>query len=503
MKNLKIVDKNNDTEVNKDIHTKKKELRAVVLAGGSGTRLWPLSRQQLPKQFLSLDGGEILLEATIERLQPYIVPEDVLVVTNEQHANGEAYQALHHYEKLLEPQGRNTAPAIALAAAWLQRHSDGGDPIMVVLPADHVIKDVQSFHDVIEKAIEVSIEGQLVTFGIRPTHPDTGFGYIKTTCSDSKHPDGVLLAEHFAEKPDAETAQKYLQESNYYWNSGMFVWRASAILREIKQHLPEVAAVLDDITQAWDRGENAQQVVNRLFSSMPDISIDYGVLEKVASNSTNLAVIPCDIDWSDVGSWDAVHDVLPKDENNNAALGNALTLDCRNTLIHGNHRLVTAVGVEDICLIETADAILITKRGETQRVREVVDALKKKDAQEHILHLTVKRPWGSYTILEEQPGYKMKRITVDPGAKISLQRHMHRSEHWTVVSGTATVTCDDELRTITINQSTYIPVGSKHQLENRGKIPLQVIEVQVGEYLEEDDIERFEDSYGRVTSDCS
>lgn len=471
--------------------------KAVILAGGSGTRLWPLSRQHLPKQYLSLDGGKALLEATIDRLQPYIAPEDVLVVTNELHAKGEAYQALYQYEKLLEPIGRNTAPAIALAAAWLQRHSDGEDPIMVVLPADHMIRDVEAFHQVLEKAIKVAAEGQLVTFGIRPTHPDTGFGYIRTIGSNSQQSDGVNFAEHFAEKPDIETARRYLEEGNYYWNSGMFVWRASAILSEIKKYLPEVTAVLDKIVQAWDREENIQQVVNQLFASMPDISIDYGVLEEVADNSSKLSVITCDIDWSDVGSWDAVHEILPKDEHNNATLGNVLTMDCKNTLIHGNHRLVAAVGVEDICLVETADAIMVTKKGETQRVREVVDELKKKNGHEHILHLTVKRPWGSYTVLEEQPGYKMKRITINPGGKISLQRHHHRSEHWTVVSGTATVTRDDEVLTVCINQSTFIPIGSKHQLENRGKIPLQVIEVQVGEYLEEDDIERFVDVYGR------
>ncbi len=476
---------------------KNNDLRAVILAGGSGTRLWPLSRQNLPKQFLSLDGNEVLLDATVERLKPYLLPSDVLIVTNELHAMGEAYQALNHYEQLLEPVGRNTAPAIALAAAWLQRHSDGEDPIMVVLPADHVIRDVRAFHAALEKAVEVADAGQLVTFGIRPVRPDTGFGYIKASATDVHCLDGVQTVEAFTEKPSASTAEEYLKEGCYYWNSGMFVWRASAILQEVRRCLPEVAVVLDEITQAWDGGEDPQQVVNRMFSSMPDISIDYGVLEKVAGDSSGLAVIPCDIDWSDVGSWDSVHELLPKDGDNNAILGNVLALDCRNTLIHANHRLVTAVGIDDVCLIETADAIIVTKRGETQRVREVVDALKKRNSQEHITHLTARRPWGSYTVLEEQRGYKMKRITVDPGACLSLQRHQHRSEHWVVVSGTATVICDEKTLTLTSNQSTYIPIGSKHRLENRGKIPLQLIEVQVGEYLGEDDIERFDDHYGR------
>lgn len=469
------------------------------MAGGSGTRLWPLSRQQLPKQFLSLEGEKTLFEATVDRLHPYVAPEKVLVVTNARHANGEAYQALNQYEKLLEPAGRNTAPAIALAAAWLQRTSEGEDPIMVILPSDHVIKDTQAFHTALEKAIQVANKGSLVTFGIRPTHPDTGFGYIKTSSDDSQFQSEVCVAEHFAEKPSEELAQIYLDDGSYYWNSGMFVWRTSAILDEIRSHLPEVATVLDKITQAWDKGESRQQALDQYFPLMPDISIDFGVLEKIAGKGSNLALIPCDIGWSDVGSWDAVHDLLPKDESNNALLGNALQIDCHNMLIHGGRRLITAVGVDDLCVIETADAILIAKRGESQRVREVVAELKARNAQEHLLHLTVQRPWGSYTILEEQPGYKMKRITVSPGAKLSLQLHQHRSEHWTVVSGTATVMCDDMTRTVTKNQSSYIPVGSKHMLENRGKIPLQLIEVQVGEYLEEDDIERFEDDYGRIS----
>ncbi len=474
------------------------DVRAVIMAGGSGTRLWPLSRQQLPKQFLSLEGGKTLFGATVDRLHPYVSAENVLVVTNARHANGEAYQALNSYEKLLEPVGRNTAPAIALAAASLQRESDG-DPIMIVLPSDHIIKNVPAFHEALEKAIQVAQSGSLVTFGIKPTHADTGFGYIKTTSGEAQFQNGACIAEHFAEKPNQELAQKYLEDGNYYWNSGMFVWRASTILKMIREYLPDVASVVDRITAAWDQNQDKQQALEQFFHEMPDISIDYGVLEKIAGAQSKLALIPCDIGWSDVGSWDAVHSIMPKDENNNATLGNVLQIDCNNMLIHGGKRLITAVGVEDLCIIESADAILIAKRGESQRVREVVAELKGRNAQEHLLHLTVQRPWGSYTVLEEQPGYKMKRITVNPGAKLSLQLHQHRSEHWTVVSGTATVMCDDMTRTVTKNQSSYIPVGSKHMLENRGKIPLQLIEVQVGEYLEEDDIERFEDDYGRIS----
>jgi len=478
---------------------KKKEhsfdVKAVILAGGSGSRLWPHSRQQLPKQFLNLGGEKSLLGATVERLHPYITPDDVLVVTNEKHAAGEAYQLLSEYQTLLEPVGRNTTAAIALAAALLQE--DFSDPVMVVLPADHLIQGVEAFHEVLEKAIEAAKEGALVTFGIQPTRPDTGFGYIKGEGHSESCSYG-LDVEAFVEKPNLATAKKYLDEGVYFWNSGMFVWKASSILQEIKIHLPGVFDVVEQIQEAWVSGVGRQEAITEFFPSMPDISIDHGVLEKVAGTGSKLLVFPCDIAWSDVGSWEAIYDMLPKDERSNALVGNVVALDCDNTLIHSSHRLITAVGMDNICVVETPDAILLCKRDETQRVREVVDELKRRNAQEHILHLTVRRPWGSYTVLEEQPGFKMKRITVKPGGSLSLQRHQHRSEHWVVVSGTATITCDEEVRTITCNQSTYIPVGSKHRLDNRGKIPLQLIEVQVGEYLEEDDIERFDDVYGRI-----
>jgi mannose-1-phosphate guanylyltransferase/mannose-6-phosphate isomerase len=463
-------------------------IQAVILAGGSGTRLWPISREQLPKQFLSIDGGHTLLEATINRLQPLITRDNVLIVTKKDYAQGEAYHALNSYQTLLEPAGRNTAPAIALAAAWLMRN--GEDPVMVVLPADHVIKDAGLFQRSLELAVEAACTGKLVIFGITPSRPDTGFGYIQAGAAQVNSK--VLTVQLFAEKPDSQTAERYLKEGGYYWNSGMFVWRASTILREIAEHLPDVMAVLNEITAAWQEGASINAIAEH-FPSMPNISIDYGVLEK----TDNVSLIPCDIGWSDVGSWDAVHEVSTKDAANNATQGNVIAVDCRNTLIHSNKRLVTAIGLEDLNIIETADAVLITKRGESQRVREVVDVLKNNNAQEHKTHLTVHRPWGSYTVLEEEANFKMKRITVKPGERLSLQRHQHRSEHWIVVSGTATVIKDDELIIVSKNQSTYIPIGSKHRLENCGRIPLQMIEVQVGEYLDEDDIERFDDVYGR------
>lgn len=464
-------------------------IHAVILAGGSGTRLWPLSRRQLPKQFLRIEGERSLLEATLDRLQPVVDPANALIVTGAEHARGEAYQALHHYQKLLEPVGRNTAPAIALAAAWLSRNGD--DPVLVVLPADHVIRDEPAFHEALGRAIAAAEGGALVTFGIRPTRPETGYGYIRALTDGS----AVVPVEGFTEKPDQTTAERFLAEGGYWWNSGMFVWKASSILQEVERHLPELYAVLQRIRAEWSQtgDDDPQPAVEAYFPAMPSISIDYGVLER----SDRVRLVPCDIGWSDVGSWDAVHDLAAQDARGNALHGHALAIDCENTLLHGDRRLVAAVGVRDLCVVETPDAILIAPRGQTQRVREVVDELSRRDAAECRLHLTVQRPWGSYTVLEESPGYKMKRIAVTPGASLSLQRHQHRSEHWIVVSGTATVTRGDDVFTVAPNESTYIPIGVRHRLENRGKIPLQIIEVQVGEYLEEDDIERFADVYDR------
>lgn len=468
----------------------------VVLAGGSGSRLWPVSRKETPKQFLRLHGNESMLESTLNRLPSYITPQNILIVTNADHVSGEAYKILNQYQKLLEPVGRNTAPAIALTAAWLQWKNPGRDPIMVVLPADHSIQNIPAFHQALEKALHKASEGNLVTFGIQPSRPDTGFGYIKTKAVLQNS--SALMAEAFTEKPDTKKAEFYCNEGSYFWNSGMFVWKASAILKEIETHLPEVNDVLKQIRIAMEQSIAPQEAINQYFPKMPDISIDYGVLEKIPGTSARLAVIPCDISWSDVGSWDAVYDILPKDEHHNAKVGNVQTIDCKNTLVYGEERLITAVGIDDLCIIETGDALLVTKRHQTQRVSEVVSRLKEQNVVEHNNHMTVKRPWGSYTVLEEQTGYKMKHIIVDPGASLSLQRHQHRSEHWVVVEGAVVVTCDQVLQTLKKNESTYIPKGAIHRLENKTEHPALLIEVQVGDYLGEDDIERFDDVYGRT-----
>lgn len=465
-------------------------VHAVILAGGSGSRLWPLSRQHLPKQFLTLDGDTSLLQTTIDRLSPQIEAGNVLIVTQETHAKGEAYHALMPYQSLFEPVGRNTAPAIALAAASLMQ--DGSDPVMVVLPADHIIKDEEQFRAHLACAIEAARQGQLVTFGIRPNRPDTGFGYIKVRSGGAA--ENIYAVERFTEKPDLATAEGFLREGGYYWNSGMFVWRASVIMAEIRQYLPEVHRIIQNIIEQSDISGDFQQAVEQHFAAMPSISIDYGVLEK----SSRVALIPCDIGWNDVGSWQAVHEISGKDQNGNALQGNVIAVGCKNSLIRSEKRLVAAIGIEDLCVVETADAILISKSDQTQRVREVVDALQLSGASEHVYHTKVNRPWGNYTVLEEDPeGFKLKRIEVAPGARLSLQSHAHRSEHWVVVSGTATVTNGTEVITVQKNQSTYIPIGAKHRLENRGSVPLHIVEIQVGEYLGEDDIKRYEDNYGR------
>ncbi|MFA6198776.1 MAG: mannose-1-phosphate guanylyltransferase/mannose-6-phosphate isomerase [Patescibacteria group bacterium] len=486
-----------------------KDICAVILAGGSGGRLWPLSRQNLPKQFLSLDGGVSMLQATINRLSPVIAKKNVLIITQEAHAKGESYHSLLPYQSLFEPIGRNTAPAIALAAAYLT--SNGADPVMVVLPSDHVIKDEVRFRLYLDIAIQAAEEGKLVTFGIQPTRPDTGFGYIKTKSridnngfqrcqDDSTHSpafefrSSVYDVERFTEKPDLATAERFLKEGNYYWNSGMFVWRASAILDEIQRHLPAVYKVVETIRAESLAGGGFQQAVEKHFVAMPSISIDHGVLE----NSDRVSLIPCDIGWNDVGSWQAVHEISGKDENGNALQGNVIAVDCKNSLIRAEKRLIAVIGVEDLCVVETADAVLIAKKDQTQRVREVVDALEEKGATEHVQHMKVMRPWGNYAVLEVDPeGFKIKRIEVAPGARLSLQSHKQRSEHWVVVSGTATVTNGDEVITVHKNQSTYIPIGAKHRLENRSSEPLHIVEIQVGDYLDENDIQRYEDNYGR------
>ncbi len=460
------------------------QVNAVILAGGSGSRLWPLSRQDLPKQFLALEGNTSLLQSTIDRLQPLIAAENVLIVSQETHAKGEAYHCLRPYQNLYEPVGRNTAPAIALAAAYLLR--TGEDPVMVVLPADHIIKQPATFRQHLADAIEIAAQGQLITFGIQPTRPDTGFGYIQIAPGGTRH----HKVQRFTEKPDLATAQQFLTQGDYFWNAGVFVWKASVILQEVAQYLPELHQIIQEIL-AHDDFEAA---VKMHFHRMPSISIDYGVLEK----SARVSLIPCDIGWNDVGSWQAVHEVSTQDAAGNALQGDVIAVNCKNSLIRAEKRLVAAIGMEDVCIVETADAVLVTRNTQSQEVRSVVAALQERGSQEHVCHTTVRRPWGSYTVLEEDSsGFKVKRIEVAPGASLSLQSHQHRSEHWVVVAGVATVSNNGQISELHPNQSTYIPMGHQHKLENKGSEPLYLVEIQVGRYLGEDDICRHEDGYGR------
>jgi mannose-1-phosphate guanylyltransferase/mannose-6-phosphate isomerase len=475
-------------------------VHAVILAGGSGTRLWPLSRQALPKQFVSLFSNKTLLEETIVRLAPILEPTEVTIVTSEAAARGEPMVHLSPYVHLQEPCGRNTAPAIAIAALKLKQ--GGQDPIMVILPSDHMITNVRGFQTVLQQAINQAEAGHLVTFGITPTRPETGYGYIQcaSVCADAS---GALSVTRFKEKPDLATARQFLADGGYYWNSGMFVWRSSSILAAIAQHLPALSAVIASMQADLDASWSLEATIKAHFASAPSISIDHGVLEKVAQATTGprLLLIPADIGWSDVGSWDSVQELSDKDANGNTLRGNVIAHNSRNIQVQGGKRLIATIGLQDLSIIDTQDALLVTKRGESQDVRHIVEALQQRAGSEHIEHLTVQRPWGSYTVLEDAPGFKIKRIEVKPSGRLSLQSHQHRSEHWIVVSGVATVTCGEHVTDLEPNESTFIPMGAKHRLENRGSELVAIIEVQVGSYLGEDDIKRYDDQYGRVPSE--
>ena len=464
----------------------------VVMAGGSGTRLWPLSRTLFPKQFLSLTSETTLLQETLLRLSP-LAHQPAFIICNQEHRFIVAEQLrkghLQHGGIALEPFGRNTAPAVAIAA--LHASTQGDDPLLLVLAADHVIAKPAAFCQAVQAAIPLAEQGKLVTFGIVPTAPETGFGYIACGAADGH----VRQVRGFVEKPSLEVAQGYLASGDYLWNSGMFCFTAGAALAAFREHCPALFAA-GEACWAASRGEGSAttEIDADSFAGLEDISIDYAIMEKAA----NVAVVPASFDWSDIGSWNAMSQLVEPDENNNRAIGETITFASHGCYIHGDDRLIAALGVDDLIVVDTPDALLISHKDHTQDVKKVVQKLKTMGHDSYRLHRTVSRPWGTYTVLEEGDRYKIKRIEVKPGASLSLQMHHHRSEHWIVVSGMARVTNGEKGEFLVhTNESTYIPAGHKHRLENPGVIDLVMIEVQSGEYLGEDDIVRFADNYGR------
>lgn len=471
-------------------------LVSVVLSGGAGTRLWPASRESHPKPFMKLADGETLIEKVYTRSKA--LGSDVLTVTNRDYyfmSRDEKERAGASGCFLLEPFGRNTAPAIALAAKMIEANTiattRGADTVMLVLAADHLIADQAGFASAVAEASKLAAQDYLVTFGIVPTAPETGFGYIQR--GESVGFGNKVV--RFVEKPDLETALSYVTSGNYLWNSGMFCFKAGMFLAELAKHAPEVAQAVEACWAAMQPLSNTSmaEIPAALFKTAPDISIDYAVMEK----SDKVAVVPGDFGWSDIGSWNAIRDLVEPDAGQNRALGDAIFVDSTNIFVQSEDRLVATVGINDLMIIDTADALLVAHPDKSQDVKKVVTQLKKDGHDAFKLHRTVARPWGTYTVLEEAPGFKIKRIEVKPGASLSLQMHHHRSEHWVVVNGTAKITNGDKEILIQANESTYIPAGQKHRLENPGIIPCVMIEVQCGAYLGEDDIVRFEDKYGR------
>jgi len=463
-------------------------IQPVILSGGPGPRLWPLSRESYPKQFLPLAGDLTMLQATWQRIAP-IASRGPLVIANEEHRFVAAEQLQQVGAApaaiILEPIGRNTAPAIAVAA--LEATRDGADALLLVLPSDHVITDEAAFRSAVQAAASAAEAGKLVTFGIVPTGPETGYGYIKAADGE-----GLRAVERFVEKPDLDTATGYVASGQYYWNSGMFLFKASRYLQELERFQPAMLAGSRTAWQQSRRDTDFTRLDKEAFTAVPSDSIDYAVMEKTA----DAVVIPLDAGWNDVGSWTALRDVSQQDGDGNAHQGDVIAIDCRNTYAYGQ-RLVAMVGLDDVIVVETDDAVLVGKADRMQEVKTVVSQLKADGRSEAAWHRKVYRPWGAYDSIDNGERFQVKRITVKPGGTLSLQMHHHRAEHWIVVSGTAEVTRGDEVLLLSENQSTYIPLGVTHRLRNPGKLPLELIEVQSGSYLGEDDIVRFEDTYGR------
>lgn len=474
----------------------------VVMSGGAGTRLWPVSREAHPKPFMRLPDGESLLGKTYARAAALLDGSgEIVTVTNRElyfaskdhFAAAKVAHCRGHF--LLEPEGRNTAPAIAVAAlALAKRH--GEEAVLVVMAADHLILDVESFRLATEQAVRLADQGYLVTYGIPPTVPETGFGYIEA--GEALDEQNARRVARFVEKPDLQAAEEYLRSGRFLWNSGMFCFSIGSILRELRAHAPDLLQLAEDCVAASPAHDSAgvllQELDARSFAELPDISIDYAVME----HSNSVAVLPASFDWSDIGSWGALSQLITADAQQNRVQGEAILIETHNTVVLGETRLVATVGLDNLIIVDTADAVLVAHADRAQEVRQVAKRLKAQSHDAYRLHRTVARPWGTYTVLEEGPRFKIKRIVVKPGGSLSLQMHHHRSEHWIVVSGMARVVNGEGELLVNTNESTFIPAGHKHRLENPGVIDLVMIEVQSGEYLGEDDIVRFQDHYGRV-----
>ena len=473
-------------------------IQPVIMAGGSGTRLWPLSRAGFPKQFLSLGTDDSLFQQAIARLMGLaggdLAVQAPLIVGNAEHR----FLALEQMREMrvepaaviLEPVGRNTAPALTLAA--LAARESGADPVLVVSPADQTVTDRPAFTTALRAAVHGAANGAIVILGVTPTSPETAYGYIRSAPADGLH-----KVAQFVEKPDAATAARYLAEGCYTWNSGMFVLRASVWLDALREFRPDILAATEVAWSGRTPDERFVRPTREAFLAVPSESVDYAVMEKCPGSRFDIRMVPLDAGWNDLGAWDAVWQVADKDAAGNSGVGDVIFEDSRNTLVHASGRLVTTLGVDDIVVVETADAVLVADRQRSQDVKKLVSRLDKDRRTEHALHRKVHRPWGWYDSVDAGPRFQVKRIMVNPGATLSLQMHHHRAEHWIVVQGTAEVTCGDRKMILTENQSTYIPLGETHRLANPGKLPLEIIEVQSGSYLGEDDIVRFEDSYGR------
>lgn len=482
-------------------------MQPVILCGGVGSRLWPLSRAGFPKQFLSFGGADTLVQQAAKRLMG-LGTKDIgianpIIVTGDEHRFIVAEQlreaGIALAAALLEPVGRNTAPALTLAA--LAAVEDGADPILAVTPADQSIADSEVFTRAMQTAIREANASNIVILGITPDHPETGYGYIQTSPESNG---GAMSVLRFVEKPDAVTAQTYINEGGYYWNAGMFVLKASVWLAALKHFRPDILVAAKSAWQQRMTDVNSVACFVRpakdLFERIPAESVDYAVMEKCPGSAFPVKMVPLDAGWSDLGAWDAVWQTLPRDGCNNAHVGDVLFTDTHNTLVHASSRLVGLVGVEDLVVIETPDAVMVANKSRSQEVRAIVDQLSHAQREEHLIHRKVHRPWGWYDSIDQGDRFKVKRIMVKPGASLSLQKHAHRAEHWIVVKGTAEVTRGNDTFTLIENQSTYISIGEHHRLSNPGDTELEIVEVQSGAYLGEDDIVRFDDTYGRVTS---